>query len=184
MRTALIFLVIVGLVLGGSWLTARIQSVAPEAPKDGWKLHTALDFSIEYPPEYVVESEVNKVSFTVGTSTREGTNLSSDTKLSVESVEVEGKCNAEMFIDTPASSTLVTDQGVAYSFVTVSDAGAGNRYEERVFVPVDSSPCRVVRYFIHSTAVENYDPGTIEAFDHTALIATFDRMRRSITELY
>ena len=184
MKTSLIFLVIVALVLGGSWLTTRINSVSHEAPRDGWKLHTALDFTIEYPPEYVMESDVQKVSFTVGTSTREGTNLSSDTKLSVESVVAEGTCNAEQFIDTPASSTLVTDQGVAYSFVTVSDAGAGNRYEEIVYVPVDSTPCRVIRYFIHSTAVENYDPGTIEAFDHAALIATFDRMRRSITELY
>ncbi|MBP9816725.1 MAG: hypothetical protein KBD05_01735 [Candidatus Pacebacteria bacterium] len=182
MRTALIFLVIVALVLGGSWLTSRIQSVAPEAPNDGWKLHTALDFTIEYPPEYSVESEVNQVSFTVGTSTYEGTNLSSDTKLSVESRE--GECNAEAFVDSPASSTVVTDRGVTYSFVTVSDAGAGNRYEEMVYVPVDSTPCRAVRYFIHSTVVENYEPGTVRAFDRDALIATFDRMRHSVTELY
>jgi len=37
-----------------------------------------------------------------------------------------------------------------------------------------------VRYFIHSTNIGNYDPGTIKAFDQAALVARFDAIRKTL----
>jgi len=50
----------------------------------------------------------------------------------------------------------------------VQEGAAGNRYEEQVWALKDSSPCFAVRYFIHSTVVENYPEGTVIEFDKPA----------------
>jgi len=154
----------------------------------GWNTYENAAFSILYPQGFTVDEaytyqglgpgvEIPGISFTIPASITEGTNLSEDSSLSVASVE--GECNASRFILDGTSSTIV-DKGVNYSFATTSDAGAGNRYEEIVYALSDSVPCVLIRYFIHSTAVENYDPGTIIAFDRTALVQQFDAIRRSL----
>ncbi len=192
MRTTLIFLAIVVLVLGGSWLTSRIASAPPHVPTDGWQRYTGADFTIEYPPGYIVnesyvyeglgpENQIPGVSFTVPASLTEGTNLSSDTRFSVE--KKDGACEASEVLPALVDSFAEIDNGVTYSVASMSDAGAGNRYQEIVYVPVGSEECRILRYFIHDTVIENYEPGTVLMFNGPELHDTFDRMRRSLTEL-
>ncbi|MEP2120256.1 hypothetical protein, partial [Bauldia litoralis] len=73
-----------------------------------------------------------------------------------------------------------TEYGTDYSVASLSDAGAGNLYDETVYALVGTSPCLAVRTFIHSTNLANYDPGTITAFDEGALTAQFDAIRKTL----
>ena len=61
-------------------------------------------------------------------------------------------------------------------------AGAGNLYEEIVYVPnlPGNAGCYGIRYFIHSGNIANYEPGTMAEFDRTTLLAEFDRIRHSV----
>ena len=128
----------------------------------------------------VANGKVSKgVAFTIPSQLATGTNLSKDSYIAVESLEV-ADCNASAFLDVTAASTLVTEQGTNYSIASSSDAGAGNRYNEIVYTLLGTTPCVAVRYFIHTTAYENYPAGSIKNFDTTALISIFDTIRRTL----
>lgn len=151
-------------------------------------------FSLRHPHGFAVDErysyqglgpgrDIPGVSFTVPASFSHGTNLSSDSRLSVERLSAAtSTCDAALFLESPsASSTAVTEAGVRYSTLAQSGAGAGNRYEETIYALSDSSPCTAVRYFIHSTAIENYPEGAVRQYDKAALVAVFDSIRRSLT---
>ncbi len=72
------------------------------------------------------------------------------------------------------------DGGHTWSVATSGDAGAGNFYDETVYALAGSRPCLAIRYFIHSTNIANYDPGTIKEFDRSALVTMFDRIRSTL----
>jgi hypothetical protein len=82
---------------------------------------------------------------------------------------------------THATSTLVTDNDVTYSFASSSDAAAGNRYEESVYALPGSEPCLAIRTFIHYGVFENYASGTVRVFDRESLNKTFALIRNSVT---
>ncbi len=203
-KTLVIALVVIILGLVGVWLyinrpydpyTEPRHEVAtlPGVP-EGWKIEQGMEFWVGYPPEYTVNrgytyqglgpgKSIQGTSYTIPASYTEGTNLSSDTYLSVEFPSesiTEGECDASRFIPSGASSRVVKEGGTLYTMVDMGDAGAGNRYEEIVYAITNSLPCVGIRYFIHSTLVENYEPGTVTAFDRDALIREFDIIRRSI----
>jgi membrane-bound inhibitor of C-type lysozyme len=152
----------------------------------------AKGFSIRYPAGYSVNASyeyqelgpgkgINGVKFIIPTTMATGTNLSSfDTGVSVEEVPGSQECNANLFLDQADASVLITDGGFSYSVAEMSGAGAGNFYEEKVWAIPGSSPCIAVRYFIHSTNIGNYTPGTIKEFDKQALINQFDKIRGSL----
>jgi hypothetical protein len=108
-----------------------------------------------------------------------GTNLSTDSALSVESIR-GGNCTPAQFVDPAENVHTLHADGRTYIAASGSDAGAGNRYETRVFVIADTSPCLAVRYFVHYAAIENFDPGTVKAFDEAALLRTFDAIRATL----
>jgi hypothetical protein len=164
---------------------------APIAPLSGMILYhnPQMHFAIAYPPHWTVDAKftndtlgpdkaIRGVSFTVSPERIKGTNLASDTRLSVEILP--GSCDASRFLSNPQDAKTVTEAGRAYSYATANDEGAGNRVEETVYALAGTSPCLAVRYFIHSSAIGNYDPGAVKAFDRAALMKTFGRMRRSL----
>lgn len=59
-----------------------------------------------------------------------------------------------------------------YTFVhsTSDGAGAGNFYQQEIYRMVNKNVCYEVIYFIHSTNIGNYTPGTIIEFDRDAII--------------
>jgi hypothetical protein len=161
-----------------------------------WATYTSdtQGFVLRYPADYTVDGEyiydigpgrvARGVSFTVPPDLTEGSNLSSDTRITVESIPELSSCHAAQYLNgaAPENEPFV-DEGVTYTFGSEADAGAGNRYENIVFVRSDSGPCIAVRYFIHSTAVENYEPGAVYEFDREGLINEFDMIRRSIERI-
>lgn len=107
----------------------------------------------------------------------EGTNLSSDTRVTLETKVGVAQCSADLFIDQPTTAETVTEGAATYSVASVSDAAAGNRYEETVYALPGTDPCVAVRYLVHYSVFENYPPGTVRAFDPVALRAELDAVR-------
>lgn len=156
----------------------------------GLYVHDNPAFAVRYPEGFILDTnytyaamgegkEIKGVSFTVPKSLTEGTNLSSDTRLSIEWKD-KGVCSVADFLEGAQNVQTVVDEDAVYVVGVGGGAGAGNRYEEAVYVP-GGVGCTAVRYFIHSTVVENYPEGTVKAFDRTALMLAFDGMRRSFS---
>lgn len=156
---------------------------------------TDMGFSLRYPEGYSVndkytykelgpDKSINGVSFTVPASMTEGTNLASDTNISVEQLPSTRTCSADEFLPSGASGTgaaqQISENDTTYSVATSTGAGAGNRYDEIVYALPGTSPCTAVRYFIHYNVLENYPAGTVEEFDGKKLMQEFNEIRQSI----
>ena len=179
--------ILLGLAIAGAMTTA-------EAAPAGWKHYTdvKLGWTIAYPPQWKVDPnyvsaslgpdhEIKGVSFAIPDSVQPGTNLShNDTALSVESLPAKD-CKPAQFVDPAENVRTVKADGRTYTAADSGDAGAGNRYETHLFIVNGTSPCIAVRYFIHYSAVENFDPGSIKQFNDAKLIALFDSLRATLT---
>ena len=124
---------------------------------------------------------IHGVRFTIPLAMATGTNLASDTYLSVEQLPRAKNCTGDIYLAANVRPISLTENGINYSLATSSGAAAGNLYEEMVYALSGSSPCTAVRYFIHSTAAANYEPGAIREFDRAALLVAFDAIRASLT---
>lgn len=149
-------------------------------------------FSLRYPTGFAVDDHytyqalgpskgISGVKFTIDPTIATGTNLSSDSYVSVEEIAQKPSCDASFFLGQRVATSTQTINGTDYSFVTSSDAGAGNRYEESVYALPGTNPCIAVRYFIHYGAIENYPAGAVKEFDKAALVHAFDTIRDSLT---
>ena len=153
--------------------------------------NTSDGFTLRYPAGYTVNEsytyqalgpgkDIHGVKFTVASSTTSGTNLSTDSYISVEEIPQMRVCSAELFVSSRAFIQNITDGNITYSVATSSEAAAGNRYEELVYALPGTNPCVAVRYLIHHCVFENYPAGTIRQFDRQALIDQFDMIRRTL----
>ena len=153
--------------------------------------YSGSTFTLVYPVDFTVDpafsnQEVNPakpisgVRFTVPGAMATGTNLASDTFLSVEWLPRAKKCSADIYLHDNVASQEVSDGAVVYSMASTSGAAAGNRYEEVVYALPNSSPCTAVRYFMHYSDIGNYPAGTVQEFDRAKLTSIFDDMRRSL----
>lgn len=172
----------------------NLTLIASASTPSGWREFdsTKLGISILYPPEYVVDSSLihtelgprhgsKGVQFTIPDSYTKGSNLShADTGVSVEILPRVASCTGTSFVEEGLVSKTLTEKGVTYLITKTAGAGAGNFYEETVYVISGSVPCTAVRYFLHSTNMGNYSPGTVEAFDKQAILKEFDAIRHSL----
>jgi hypothetical protein len=180
-------LVVIVVLIGGMTRSAPdVVSVFPQKYTD-----SVERFSFQYPDGYTLDTThaygmnpnvtIAGVKIQIPASLATGTNLSADTYLSVEHLPLTSECTAERFLDGITSTTTEVHNGITYSVLTLSGAGAGNRYEETVYATPGARSCLAIRYFIHSTVLENYDPGTRTQFDAAALHTTFDAIRDTLT---
>ncbi len=171
------------------------MAVSNMSGQESWSVFasSSLGYTIKYPTGFTATTSysyealgpgkaINGVKFTIPSSAATGTNLSTDSYVSVEQLPTKAaNCSAALFLGTQVGSTTqVTDKGVTYSMATGSDAAAGNRYDETVYAIPGSSQCTAVRYFIHYGAIGNYPSGSVREFDEAALTAQFDAIRESL----
>ncbi len=153
-------------------------------------------FTISYPKGYTVDEtytyqalgpgkDIAGVRFIIPERMASGTNLSDDSYISVESKSGSQPdvCAAGLFLDLQdTNKEIVMREGnMIYFVASTTDAAAGNRFEESVYVFPSESDCMAIRYFIHYTAIENYDPGTVKLFDRTQLVMDFDAIRKTFS---
>lgn len=161
-----------------------------QQPPTGWRTYgdTKLGFSIAYPEKWRVDlthvyptpiddARLVGVAFIIPSKLAAHTNLSTDTYLSVESVPSASSCKASAFLSTTDTERDEDQRTLHWSVATAGDAGASNFYDETVYALKDSHPCLGIRYFIHSTNVDNYPAGTIRQFDKAGLVRWLDRIR-------
>lgn len=150
--------------------------------QQGFSIRTPEGFTADESYKYQVSpSKVfSGVKFTIPASLAEGTNLSTDSYISVESIPQTQNCAANLFFDGTHTPTTIADGSESYSVATSSGAGAGNRYEETIYAIPGTNPCVAIRYFIHYGAIGNYPAGTVKEFDQAALIKQFDDIRRTL----
>ncbi len=166
---------------------------APGAQEEEWETFSKpfSNYAIQYPSTYAVNQnylytalgpgkEIRGVKFTIPQSLSIGTNLSSDTGLSVEEIANPASCSPTRFVYDAQDIRTVYEHGIEYSVADSGGAAAGNLYEEHVYAIPGTSPCIAIRYFIHSTNIGNYEPGAVREFDKEALIAEFDRIRSTL----
>jgi len=152
-------------------------------------------FSLRLPGDYAVDESykyqelgpgknISGIKFTISASVATGTNLATDTYLSVEEIPKvnprSGECTANLFLDHGTVAQAMADNGVSYSVASSTGAGAGNRYEETVYALPGTNPCIAMRYFIHYGVIENYPAGAVREFDKNGLTAQFDAIRRTL----
>lgn len=173
---------------GATLPTTTTQQVPAQVATTTYATST---YSVVYPVDYAIDAafqnvEVNAkkpisgVKLTIPGTMATGTNLGVDTFISVEQLPRAKNCTGDIYLADTVKPTTVTEGGVTYSLATTSGAGAGNLYEESVYAIEGSKPCTAVRYWIHSSNIGNYDPGTVREFDRNALIQSFDTIRRSV----
>lgn len=150
------------------------------------------EFLLRYPAGYRVDTEykysalgpgkeIEGTKFIIPESISEGTNLSSfDTGISIEMIPIVENCNAGLFLQENIEIEEKVEDETIYSFATSVEGGAGNRYEEQVWVMPTIHNCVAVRYFIHSTNIENYPEGEVSEFNKDTLLSQFDKIRRSL----
>lgn len=203
-RIIIIGVIVLAVVGGGAfvWYTwprdTEPEVVIPpveQEPVETTRTYTSptLGYSLTYPIAYTQSDHTYEFSdtknieggfkVTVPAAMATGTNLSSDTYLAVEQLPNARVCTGDIFLRANVTAKNVDDGGMTYSVASSSDAGAGNRYEEWVYALPESSPCTAVRYFIHSTVLENYPEGTVREYDRTMLLSDFDGMRRSLRKI-
>jgi hypothetical protein len=182
----------IGRALAAMMVLGAAVTMAGAAPA-GWKSYTdpRLGFSIAYPPGWTVDTHhesvargpdypIPGVAFHIPPAMAAGTNLSPDqTFIAVES-QPGRDCKAAVFLDPVEDAHKLKADRRTYTAATSGDAGAGNLYETWLFAIDGTSPCIALRYFVHSTNIGNYDPGTVKAFDEKKLMATFDAIRATL----
>ena len=166
---------------------------------DTQSTYTTSTYSVKYPSDFVLNAQyaydqfgpnklINGVKFTIPASVamastsspQAGTNLSSDTYLSIEQLPRAKKCTGDIYLTASVVAQNITENGTDYSFASSTGAAAGNRYEEHVYALATSSPCTAVRYYIHSSGIENFVEGAVQQFDKEALLTSFDKIRASL----
>lgn len=175
----------------GVWVALTVGQKTENLPADGWRQYEAPSFIISIPEGYVVEEnyvhdvrpgqQSSGVRFFVDPKMATGTNLAADSSISVEQIATLSACNPAAYLDGEHEVTTVVEEGKSYALATSSGAGAGNFYEEWVYVRTDNAgPCPAVRYRLHNTAIQNYPSGTVKEYDREALLDEFDKIRRSV----
>jgi membrane-bound inhibitor of C-type lysozyme len=149
-------------------------------------------FAVRYPEDYTLDTKhvydlddmnLSGVAFIIPEEMAKTSNLSSGTYVSVEVLPKEnGVCSAAAFFPSRyAQISEVTEGGVVYSEGKFAYAGAGNSFDEIVYVREATNVCVGIRYYIHTSVFENYPMGSIERFDKDILLAQFDKIRDSLT---
>ncbi|MBI5134204.1 MAG: hypothetical protein HZA81_02345 [Candidatus Taylorbacteria bacterium] len=123
------------------------------------------------------------VAFIVPRTLYSGTNLSPDSFVSVESLP-GNDCTPSRFILTDDPGRRIVLGGVAYLYAESATAGAGNVYEDAVYVRDAGERCVAVRKLAHLTNVANYPKGSIREFDRSILSRAAEDVARSLVIRY
>lgn len=199
MRKTLVIIGAAAVALFIAWFAFAPHPDEPEATDvgtgslAGWRIYSNPDFGfqMQIPEAFEVHDsyfyhalgpgkEIPGIFFGVPAGLAQGTNLSSDSGISVEMLARAACVPADFLPVSTAGQKVMLGQD-EYTYATSSGAGAGNRYDEAVYIRKNRDVCYGIRFFIHSTAIQNYDPGTVREFDREGLLSTFKTIASTVT---
>ncbi|MBC7836437.1 hypothetical protein H7X87_01520 [Acetobacteraceae bacterium] len=180
------------IALGSALSLFHVSAIATDPSL--WNIYASesMSFSVQYPEDYTIDEQYSYeiapqrraegIALKVPPIFTQGTNLSSDSYISIETIPEFSSCNiAQYLYNMPTQDVTLIDGGWEYSVGEEVGENAGSYYEEKVFLRNDIGPCLVVRYFIHTMSLEDYATGNVREFDRAALLGEFDQIRRSLT---
>lgn len=189
----LIALILIALAGYYAWQYESTPPRPAPPPPPTTSTYATTTFSIQYPSSYSVDETytydqfegkpIAGVQFMIPISATEGTNLSSDSYVSVEWLPRAKQCTGDIYIVPNVKPIDLTVASTTYSFATSTGASAGNSYEEHVYAVKDSKPCTAIRYFIHSGNIGNYPTegeGAAREFNRSDLLREFDSIRDAL----
>ena len=119
------------------------------------------EFALQYiVTKQYVQTNLSEAYFLVGSST---------------DPQAVSTCTEPASLAAPETVVGTVDvNGVVFTKTEAVGAAAGNMYEQIFYRTVHENTCYEITYFIHSTNIGNYTPGTVNEFDHALLLQTFD----------
>jgi hypothetical protein len=191
-----IWIMVIAIVaIGAIWIIfgdhpGEEEASIPDSPpvsQDNSYSNIDMGFTAKIPSDYEIDEsyiytnlgpdrEIRGVSFKIPESLTVGTNLSRDTHISIERLK-DVDCHPRSFLYSEPTNIETVRRG-NYTFITgsTSGAGTGNFYEESVYTTRKNDYCYAIRYYMHSTNIGNYEPGTVQVYDRDALLASFDKI--------
>ena len=152
--------------------------------------NTFFGFTITLAPGFTVDEaylnqtlgpgrEIPGVAFRVPIELTKGTNLSTDSYLAVEKL-FDVDCELSVFTENSKEDETVVAGKNTFKKATTNSAGAGNFYEDTVYVTEQGNACYAIRSVAHTTNIANYEPGTVSEYDALKLNSAFNNMVSSI----
>ncbi|MDQ3014364.1 MAG: hypothetical protein M3Q73_00685 [bacterium] len=156
--------------------------------------NTALGYELSYPegamtykPGTVAETgmlnpnkKIKKDRFVVSSDYIKGTNLASDSGVTIEVYDSTQLCQAEYVPENFAASPVQTINGKTFSTASSQSGAAGNFYQHTLFKTVHEGKCYVAIAVTHTTNVGAYPAGEVIEYNkaelmelYTKLISTF-----------
>ena len=173
----------------------------PQASTKNWKAYTdsVLPFIVLAPTDWTVNSSfvngdlgpdrtLSGTAFIVPQSMVTGTNLGSDTSISILKNTFTTTCDASEFLDTGSAiiNKKISVNGKTWTLATNGDAGAGNRYLDTVVsYPHEvtaTNPCLGIDLHVHYAVLENFPAGTVSAYDSNTLTGIYESMVKSFVQ--
>jgi len=171
---------------------AAVAGGAIAAPA-GWHSYSSptLGYSIAYPADWTFEEDgaysfsnptLKGIAIRIPGRMTNGTNLSPNTRLSVETLP-GSNCTPAQFASKTADPiegvhSLKAD-GRSYTAAVSDDPYPG--HDDKSYLFVIKGTCMAVRYLVVASDLGAYDPGTVRAFDNRKLMAQFDGIRATLT---
>jgi membrane-bound inhibitor of C-type lysozyme len=121
---------------------------------------------------------------TIPKTTQPQTNLSDSTFTIGTSSDKNAIKNCLIPTNGEISKGKETINGIPYSKIVLSDAGAGNFYDTTSYRTIQNKQCYAVEYTIHSTNFASYDPNLgISEFDTQKVVTALETMVNSVNFL-
>ncbi len=156
--------------------TTQSSTIISGVPDETY-VDSKLSFSITHPETataspveyagYLPLTQTPLVSFAFPRSMFAGTNLGEAgvyVGASSSPAAITG-CTSSAPLSGEIPQGTATINGADFYVYSVSDAGAGNFYESKIYRRLENGWCVEVVELLHSNNIDNYPPGVVTAFD-------------------
>ncbi len=163
-------------------LPAEILTGVPNATYT----NSQLGFSLQYPSTatssefnfdgYLPLTQTPVASFVLPKSMSVGTNLGEAGVYigATTSPAIVANCLVATSDNGEQGVGNATIDGTEFTVSAMSDAGAGNFYESKIYRTVKNGTCLEIVELLHSGNIDNYPTGTVTAFDHAKFSGILD----------